>query len=190
LGYGDVWTWTAVCADTKLVPSWLVGQRDVEYGSVFLHDLARRLKHRGQLTTDGHRAYLDAIEGALVPRWIMRMLVKLYGQPRDGAARYSPPECMGTQTRDIQGAPDPARISTSDAERQNLTMRLAVRRFTRLSNAFSKKVENLQHAVSLHFMHSNFARIHKTRRVMPAMEAGISKHAGTLEEIVKLLEAC
>lgn len=118
------------------------------------------------------------------------MLVKLYGQPRDGTARYSPPECMGTQTRDIQGAPDPARISTSDAERQNLTMRLAVRRFTRLSNAFSKKVENLQHAVSLHFMYSNFARIHKTRRVTPAMEAGISKHVGTLEEIVKLLEAC
>ena len=186
-GYGDVWTWTAICADCKLVPSWLVGLRDAEYGSVFMHDLARRLKHRVQLTTDGHRAYLEAVESAFGAEIDYAMLVKIYGQPRDGAARYSPPECIGTQTHTIQGAPDPAHISTSYAERQNLSMRMAMRRFTRLTNGFSKKVENLQHANSLYFMYYNFARIHSTLRVTPAMEAGITQHVWTLDEIVDLL---
>jgi IS1 family transposase len=189
-GYGDVWTWTAICADTKLVPAWLVGLRDADYGSVFMQDLARRLRHRVQLTTDGHRAYLEAVERAFGAEIDYAMLVKLYGQPRDSAARYSPPECIGTQTHRVMGAPDPTFISTSYAERQNLTMRMAMRRFTRLTNAFSKKVENLQHAVSLHFMYYNFARIHKTLRVTPAMEAGISQHVWTLEEILGLIEEC
>jgi IS1 family transposase len=187
-GYGDVWTWTALCADCKLVPSWLVGLRDADYGSVFMQDLARRLKYRVQLTTDGHRAYLEAVESAFGAEIDYAMLVKIYGQPRDGAARYSPLECIGTQTHNIQGIPDPAHISTSYAERQNLTMRMAMRRFTRLTNAFSKKVENLQHATSLYFMYYNFARIHSTLRVTPAMEAGISRHVWTIREIVDLLE--
>jgi IS1 family transposase len=186
-GYGDVWTWTAICADTKLVPSWLVGLRDAEYGSVFMQDLARRLRHRVQLTTDGHRAYLEAVESAFGAGVDYAMLVKIYGQPRDGAARYSPAECIGTQTHRVMGTPDPAHISTSYAERQNLTMRMAMRRFTRLTNAFSKKVENLQHATSLYFMYYNFARIHSTLCVTPAMEAGISRHVWTIREIVDLL---
>jgi IS1 family transposase len=186
-GYGSVWTWTAICADCKLVPCWLLGLHDAEYGSVFMQDLARRLKHRVQLTTDGHRAYLEAIESAFGAEIDYAMLVKLYGQPQDAETRYSPAECIGTQTHRIQGNPDPAHISTSFAERQNLTMRMAMRRFTRLTNAFSKKVENLQHATSLYFMYYNFARIHSTLRVTPAMEAGISRHVWTLEEIVDLL---
>ena len=187
-GYGDVWTWTAICANCKLVPSWLVGLRDADYGSVFMHDLPRRLKHRVQLTTDGHRAYLEAVESAFGAEIDYAMLVKIYGQPRDGSPRYSPLECIGTQTHNIQGTPDPAHISTSYAERQNLTMRMAMRRFTRLTNAFRKKVENLQHATSLYFMYYNFARIHSTLRVTPAMEAGISRHIWTIREIVDLLE--
>jgi hypothetical protein len=140
-----------------------------------------------QLTTDGHRAYLEAIESTFGAEIDYAMLVKLYGQPRDGQARYSPPECIGTQTHRVMGEPDPLHISTSYAERQNLTMRMAMRRFTRLTNAFSKKVENLQHAVSLHFMYYNFCRLHKTLRVTPAMEAGITQHVWTIEEIVDLL---
>jgi hypothetical protein len=169
------------------VPSWLVGWRDADCASVFMHDLARRLKHRVQLTTNGHRAYLEVVEGAFGADIDYAMLIKLYGTPRDVEVRYSPAECIGTQTQRIQGNPDPAFISTSYAERQNLTMRMAMRRFTRLTNAFSKKVENLQHAMSLHFMYYNFARIHKTLRVTPAMEAGISRHVWTLEEILGLL---
>jgi len=189
-GFGDVWTWTAICADCKLVPSWLVGLRDADSASVFMHDLKRRLKHRVQLTIDGHRAYLEAVESSFGADIDYAMLIKLYGAPRDEEVRYSPVECIGTQTHRVQGNPDAAFISTSFAERQNLTMRMAMRRFTRLTNAFSKKVENLQHAVSLHFMHYNFARIHTTLRVTPAMEAGISRHVWTLEEIVGLLEEC
>jgi hypothetical protein len=177
----------AICADCKLVPCWLVGLRDAEYGSVFMQDLARRLKHRVQLMTDGHRASLEAIESAFGAEIDHAMLVKLYGQPQDAETRYSPAECIGRHTHCIQGNPDPAHISTSFAERQNLTMRMAMRRFTRLTNAFSKKVENLQHATRLYFMDYNFARIHSTLRVTPAMEAGISRHAWTLEEIVDLL---
>lgn len=187
-GYGDVWTWTGICADTKLVPTWLVGLRDAEYASVFMHDLARRLTHRVQLTTDGHRAYLSAVESAFGSEVDYAVLVKSYGQPRDGAARYSPPECIGTQTHQVMGNPDAAHVSTSYVERQNLSMRMAMRRFTRLTNGFSKKVENTQHAVSLYFMYYNFARIHSTLRVTPAREAGISRHIWTIREIVDLLE--
>jgi IS1 family transposase len=189
-GHGDVWTWTAIDAQTKLVPSWLVGLRDAEYASIFMQDLARRLRYRVQLTTDGHRAYLEAVEGAFGSEIDYAMLIKLYGTPPERETRYSPVECIGTQTQRIMGHPDEAHISTSYIERQNLTMRMAMRRFTRLTNAFSKKVENLQHAVSLHFMHYNFARTHATLRVTPAMEAGISQHVWTLHEIVGLLEEC
>jgi IS1 family transposase len=189
-GYGDVWTWTAIDAQTKLVPAWLVGLRDAEYASIFMQDLARRLRYRVQLTTDGHRAYLEAVEGAFGSEIDYAMLIKLYGTPPERETRYSPVECIGTQTQRIMGQPDEAHISTSYIERQNLTMRMAMRRFTRLTNAFSKKVENLQHAVSLHFMHYNFARIHTTLRVTPAIEAGISHHVWTLQEIVGLLEEC
>jgi IS1 family transposase len=187
-GYGSVWTWTAICADCKLVPCWLVGLRDADYGSVFMQDLARRLTHRVQLTTDGHRAYLEAIESAFGAEVDYAMLVKLYGQPQDAETRYSPAECIGTQTHRIQGNPDPAHVSTSFAERQNLSMRMAMRRMTRLTNGFSKKVENLGHATSLYFMYYNFARIHSTLRVTPAMEANITRHVWTIEEILGLLD--
>jgi IS1 family transposase len=189
-GYGDVWTWTALCADCKLVPCWLVGLRDAEYASAFMHDLARRLKHRVQLTTDGHRAYLEAVESAFGAEIDYAMLIKLYGTPPEAETRYSPVECIGVQTQRIQGNPESEHISTSYVERQNLTMRMSMRRFTRLTNGFSKKVENLQHANSLYFMYYNFARIHSTLRVTPAMEAGITRHVWTIKEIVDLLEEC
>ena len=189
-GYGSVWTWTAICADCKLVPCWLVGLRDAEYATVFMQDLARRLKHRVQLTTDGHRAYLEAVESAFGAEIDYAMLVKLYGQPQDAETRYSPAECIGTQKHRIQGNPEPAHISTSYAERQNLSMRMAMRRMTRLTNGFSKKGENLGHANSLYFMYYNFARIHSTLRVTPAMEAGISRHVWSIQEILGLLDEC
>lgn len=188
-GYGDVWTWTAICADTKLVPSWLVGDRGIETATIFLEDLASRLSHRVQLTTDGHRVYLGAVEGVFGIDIDYAMLVKLYGEiTPEGQRKYSPAECIGCKPEIIRGNPDPRHISTSYAERQNLTMRMSMRRFTRLTNAFSKKVENLAHAVSLHFMYYNFARIHRTLRVTPAMEAGISDHVWSLEEIAVLSE--
>jgi IS1 family transposase len=187
-GYGDVWTWTAICADCKLVPSWLVGWRDADYASAFIHDLARRLTHRVQLTTDGHRPYLEAVEFAFGVDIDYAMLIKLYDTPPEAETRYSPSECIGVQTHRIQGNPEYAHISTSYVERHNLTMRMSMRRFTRLTNGFSKKVENLQHANSLYFMYYNFARIHSTLRVTPAMEAKITRHVWTLEEIVELLE--
>jgi IS1 family transposase len=187
-GYGDVWTWTAICADCKLVPCWLVGLRDADYASVFMHDLKRRLNHRVQLTTDGHRAYLEAVESAFGAEIDYAMLIKLYGSPPESETRYSPSECIGVRSEHIQGNPEFDHISTSYAERHNLTMRMAMRRFTRLTNAFSKKVENLQHATSLYFMYYNFARIHSTLRVTPAMEAGITRHVWTIEEILSLLD--
>jgi hypothetical protein len=156
---------------------------------MFIQDLASRMASRIQLTSDGHHPYLEAVEGAFGADIDYAMLIKLYGQPRDDASRYSPPECIGTQTRSIQGTPDPAYISTSYAERQNLTMRMAMRRFTRLTNGFSKKAENHAHAVALHYMYYNFGRIHKTLRVTPAMEAGIADHVWTMEEIAALMDA-
>lgn len=189
-GCGDVWTWTAIDADTKLVPCWMVGKRDAETGAAFIDDLAGRLSNRIQLTTDGHRPYLTAVESSFGAGIDYAMLVKLYGNEggKNPDAKYSPAECTGARVAKVNGNPDPAHISTSYAERQNLTMRMSMRRFTRLTNAFSKKVENHMHAVSLHFMYYNFARIHQTLRVTPAMEAGISGHAWTVEEIAGLLD--
>jgi IS1 family transposase len=184
-GFGDVWTWTAIDADTKLVPLFMVGNRDGQSARIFIEDLKDRLASRVQLTTDGHRAYLDAVEGAFGADVDYAMLVKIYGATQE-ETRYSPAECIGSQRQAISGNPDPKHISTSYAERQNLTMRMGMRRFTRLTNAFSKKVENHAYQVALHFMYYNFARIHKTLRVTPAMEAGISDHVWTLEEISDL----
>ena len=188
-GYGDVWTWTALDADTKLVPSWLVGRRDAEDAYLFMQDLASRLARRVQLTTDGHRAYLNAVDDAFANQIDYAMLVKLYGPAPEGEKRYSPAQCVGTQQRVVAGRPDPKHISTSYVERQNLTMRMSMRRFTRLTNGFSKKLANLKHAVALHYMHYNFARIHKTLRVTPAMEAGIESHVWDIEEILSLLDS-
>jgi len=190
LGYGDVYTWTAMCADTKLVPSFLVGRRDAYYAHVFMLDLASRLKNRVQLTTDGHRAYLTAVEEAFAGDIDYAMLVKTYGSPEStkDQRRYSPAECTGADPVTITGTPDKNHISTSYVERQNLTMRMSMRRFTRLTNGFSKKIDNLFYAVSLHFMYYNFGRIHKTLRVTPAMEAEVTDHVWSLEEIVKLAD--
>jgi len=190
LGYGDVYTWTAICPDTKLVPSFMVGKRDAEYAKAFTQDLASRLANRVQLTTDGHHAYLDAVDGAFGGEIDFAMLVKHYSNPAElsqAQKRYSPSKFVRSEKRRISGDPDIKKVSTSHVERQNLTMRMSMRRFTRLTNAFSKKIENLEHAVALHFMYYNFGRIHKTLRVTPAMEAGISDHVWTLEEIAGLV---
>ena len=187
LGFGDVYTWTAMCADTKLVPSFLVGRRDSEYAHLFIKDLESRLKNRVQITTDGHKVYLDAIEAAFGGETDYAMLVKVYeSSPTEDQRKYSPVECTGAERKRILGDPDEMHISTSYVERQNLTMRISMRRFTRLTNGFSKKIENLECAVALHFMYYNFARVHKTLRVTPAMEAGIANHVWTLGEIVGL----
>lgn len=187
-GYGDVWTWTALCADTKLICTWKIGTRGATTAYALMHDLASRLSNRIQLTTDGHRAYADAVDSAFGSEIDYAMLVKLYGNDRESESRYSPAECIGCRRAALSGNPNPKHISTSYVERQNLTMRMQMRRFTRLTNAFSKKIENLGHAVALHFMYYNFCGIHQTLRVTPAMEAGISDHAWTIEEIVSLLE--
>lgn len=187
-GFGDVWTWTALCADTKLVPCWLVGERSAQYAAKFIDDLASRLAHRVQLTTDGHRPYLEAVWDAFGGNIDYAMLEKIYRNPPTGAqTRYSPGVCCGAKKKKITGNPERVQVSTSYVERQNLTMRMSMRRFTRLTNAFSKKVQNLEYAVAIHFMNYNFARIHKTLRVTPAMEAGIADHVWSLEEIVRLL---
>jgi len=187
-GYGDVWTWVAIDAETKLVPSFMVGTRGAETAKRFMQDLAARLANRVQLTTDGHRVYLNAVEEAFGSDIDYAMLVKLYGNDAEAETRYSPAECIGCQTVGITGKPDSKNVSTSFVERQNLTMRMMMRRFTRLTNAFSKKVENHFWAIALHYMHYNFCRIHQTLRVTPAMEAGIAGHVWTLEELVGLLE--
>jgi len=187
-GYGDIWTWVAIDADTKLVPSWLVGNRDAETAKIFMEDLASRFSHRVQLTTDGLKTYLEAVEGAFGADIDYVMLIKLYGEIIEGQKRYSPPECIGIKTRVISGNPERKHISTSYVERQNLTMRMSMRRFTRLTNGFSKKVENHAYHVALHYMHYNFCRIHKTLRVTPAMEAGVTDHVWSLEEITALAD--
>ena len=189
LGFGDVWTWTAIDADTKLIVSYLVGGRTTQYARKFVEDLASRLANRVQLTTDGHRAYLTAVENAFGGEVDYAMLDKIYNAPpTSGTTRYSPAECCGTRKLKVKGSPDMAKVSTSFVERQNLTMRMSMRRMTRLTNGFSKKIENQAHAVALHFMHYNFARIHQTLRVTPAMEAGIADHVWSLEEIAGLLD--
>jgi IS1 family transposase len=190
VGYGDVWTWTALDAETKLVPSWAVGRRDGFTARAFISDLADRLATRVQLTTDGHKVYLEAVEGAFGNAIDYAMLVKMYegdsGKSATPERRYSPAVCTGAREQAITGNPDPDHISTSFVERQNLTMRMSMRRFTRLTNAFSKKVDNHKAAVALHFMHYNFARIHKTLRVTPAMEAGVADHVWSHAEIAGL----
>ncbi len=190
-GYGDVWTWTAICADTKLVPSWLVGERTLRDCWTFVEDLKGRVNGPIQLTTDAHQTYVGVVGlvfGVGEVDWAQ--LIKEYRTEHLGERRYSPPVCTGTRTRVRYGDPDPAKISTSYVERQNLTMRMSMRRFTRLTNAFSKKVENHAAAVAIHFMHYNFARPHKTLANpyprTPAMAAGVSDHVWTIEEIVRL----
>ncbi len=188
-GFGDVWTWMALCADCKLVPSWLVAKRDAGSAFHFINDLAGRLAHRVQLTTDGFRVYLEAVEGAFGSEIDYAMLVKMYGaDPAADQTRYSPAKCIGAVQQRITGNPDPAHVSTSYVERANLTMRMSMRRFTRLTNAFSKKVGNQAAAVNLYAMHYNFGRIHQTLRVTPAMEAGISDHVWSIDDIVALLD--
>ena len=187
-GIGDVWTFTAICPDTKIVPTWLVGSRDSGCAYEFMTDLSERLANRVQLTTDGHKMYLEAVEGAFGADIDYSMLHKLYGADPEPDKRYSPAKCIGVTHQPIMGDPDPDHVSTSIVERQTLNMRMSIPRFTRLTNAFSKKVENLAHPVSLHFMYYNFARIHRSLRVTPAMEAGVSDHAWSVEEIAALLD--
>ena len=186
---GDVWTWTAMDADSKLMVSWLVGHRDAGYAMAFMQDVAMRLVNRRvQITTDGHVGYLKAVEGAFGMDADYAQLVKVYGEPVETQKRYSPAAYTGSRRITVSGNPDPRHISTSFVERQNLTMRMSMRRFTRLTNAFSKKVENLEAAVALHFMWYNFGRVHQTLRVTPAMEAGVTDHVWTLAEVVDLLK--
>jgi IS1 family transposase len=189
-GYGDVWTWTALDADTKLVPTWLVGERTVQDGWTFLNDLKKRLRDPHiQLTTDGFPGYSAAVGLSFGRDLDYAQLLKVFRSDPKDERRYSPPVCTGTEIRVLKGEPDPARISTSYVERQNLTMRMGMRRFTRLTNAFSKKVENLTHAVALHYMHYNFARPHSTLKGRtPAMAAGVADHKWSLEEIAGLLD--
>lgn len=188
-GMGDVWTWTAIDADTKLVPCWMVGQRGLETATEFIGDLASRLSHRVQLTTDGHRPYLEAVETAFGGDIDFAQLIKIYGASGEAQTRYSPGQCLGIECKAVTGTPDPKHISTSFVERQNLTMRMSMRRFTRLTNAFSKKLENHMAAIALHFMYYNFARIHQTTRVTPAMAAGVASRLWDVEDIVNLLNS-
>lgn len=184
---GSVWTWTAIDADSKLVISYLIGQRDAGYAWEFMRDVADRLANRVQLTTDGHKPYLSAVDAAFQGDIDYAILIKEYGEVDGGAGRYSPAQCCGTIRTPVCGYPAAEHVSTSYVERQNLTMRMAMRRFTRLTNAFSKKLENLEHAVSLHFMFYNFCRVHSTLRVTPAMEAGLSDHAWSIDELLALV---
>ncbi len=187
-GAGDVWTWTAIDADTKLIVSYMLGDRGLGTAIAFMQDVAERIVNRMQLTTDGHHVYLEAVESAFGADIDYAMLQKVYGAPggKDAELRYSPATCIGCKTSVVTGAPDPKHISTSFVERQNLSMRMGMRRFTRLTNGFSKKLENHGHMVALYFMHYNFCRVHKTLRVTPAMEAGLTDHVWDLEELLRL----
>lgn len=185
---GDAWTFVAIEAQTKLVLSWLVARRDIGSATEFLYDVADRISSRIQLTTDGHKMYLSAVEDAFCGDIDYAMLVKVYGAAADGQTRYSPANCLGAVPTHVSGDPDPKHVSTSYVERQNLTMRMNMRRFTRLTNAFSKKIENHMHSVALFYMHYNFARVHQTLRVTPAMEAGIAQHIWSIQDIVELAE--
>jgi IS1 family transposase len=187
-GFGDVWTWTAIDADTKLIVSWYLGRRDGDAAFRFMTDLASRLSNRVQLTTDGHHAYLNAVDEAFDRQIDYAMLVKQYGTAPESEKRYSPPVCYGAERQEVRGRPDPEHISTSYVERQNLSMRMGMRRFTRLTNAFSKKLENHMHALSIYFMHYNFVRIHQTLRCTPAMQAGVTEKLWELEDIVRMVD--
>jgi IS1 family transposase len=187
-GAGDIWTWTAIDSESKLIVSWMVGSRDGETAHVFLEDLKSRLTTRVQLTTDGHRAYLEAVESAFGAEVDYAMLIKLYGSPPEAETRYSPSECIGVQTQRIQGNPSWEHISTSYVERHNLTTRMSLRRFTRLTNAFSKKLENHCHALALYFVWYNFARLHKSIRMTPAMSAGLTPTLWDMEDVLRLID--
>lgn len=185
-GRGDVWTWTAIDADTKLCVSYLVGGRDAGWAHDFMEDCASRIWGRVQITTDGHRAYLEAVEGAFGMDVDFAVLQKIYGASPENQTRYSPAKCIGCEMKTVMGNPDPKHVSTSFVERQNLTMRMGIGRFTRLTNGFSKKLENHAHMVALHFLYYNFGRVHKTLRVTPAMEARLSDHVCSFHEIAAL----
>ena len=186
-GWGDVWTWTGLDADTKLCVSYLVGGRDGGWAKEFMQDCARRIKGRVQITTDGHKAYLEAVEDAFGADIDYAQLQKIYGAPSDAEMRrYSPAKCIGADQKIVSGDPDPKYVSTSYVERHNLTMRMGMRRFTRLTNGFSKKIENHAAMVAIHAVYYNFARIHKTLRITPAMATGLSDHVWSLEEIVTI----
>jgi len=188
-GAGDVWTWTAICADTKLIISYTLGDRGAGTATAFMQDVAARIANRVQLTTDGHHVYVDAVEDAFGADIDYAMLQKIYGAPSDAEMRrYSPATCIGCKTAVVTGNPDPDHISTSFVERSNLSMRMGMRRFTRLTNGFSKTLENHGHMVALYFMHYNFCRVHKTLRVTPAMEAGLTDHVWEMDELIALLE--
>lgn len=188
-GYaGDVWTFVAIEAQTKLVVSWMVGQRDAGFAIEFLGDVKKRLANRVQLTTDGHKMYLAAVADNFDWNEIdFAQLVKIYGADPEGQRQYSPAVCTGCEKHDVTGSPDPKHISTSYVERQNLTMRMSMRRFTRLTNGFSKKLENHVHSLALHYMHYNFCRIHQTLRVTPAMQAGLAERVWSIQDLLALL---
>lgn len=187
-GAGDIWTWTALDADTKLIASYYVGNRDGEAARYFVDDLASRLAGRAQITSDGLKLYVEAVEEAFGAEVDFAQLVKVYGDAPEGQKRYSPAECVGCRKAHVTGSPDPAHISTSYAERQNLNIRMGNRRMTRLTNAFSKKAESHAHAMSVYFMHYNFVRIHQTTRVTPAMAAGVTDRLWELADLVAVLE--
>jgi IS1 family transposase len=186
-GWGDAWTWIGIDADTKLVVSYLVGGRGAGWAKDFMEDCAKRIRNRVQITTDGHKGYLEAVENAFGADIDYAMLQKIYGAPSENDTRYSPATCIGCDMMVVSGNPDPKHVSTSYVERQNLTLRMQSRRFTRLTNAFSKKIENHRHSVALHYMHYNFCRVHQTLRCTPAMEAGLTDHVWSLVELVALL---
>jgi IS1 family transposase len=188
-GWGDCWTWTALDADTKLIPCWYVGTRDSRAAYHFMHDLAARLAHRVQLTTDGLKVYLDAVEIAFGDEIDYAQLVKIYGEGPKTEARYSPAQCMGARKAVVSGKPDFGHVSTSHVERHNLTIRMGNRRFTRLTNAFSKKVENHEHMLALFFCFYNFCRIHQSLRCTPAMAAGVSTRVWEISDIVALIDS-
>lgn len=187
--YGDVWVWKAIDKESKFMISWYVGSRDAECAARFIYDLSKRLGSRVQLTTDGHKVYERAVEDAFGWQIDYAMLVKQYGEPRDTQARYSPCECIGAVKVPISGRPDKKEICTSHIERENLSMRMGMRRFTRLTNAFSKKLANHRAAIAIHLMHYNFCRVHTTLCVTPAMEVGLAKSVWELSDMVALLEA-
>lgn len=189
-GAGDVWTWTAIDADSKLVMSWLVGGRDGEYALSFMDDLKSRLANRVQLTSDGHKSYLEAVEEAFGADVDYAQLVKMYGKgPETAKGRYSPAECTGIKKIKVEGNPDIHKVSTSYVERQNLTMRMHMRRFTRLTNGFSKKVANHEASIALHFMYYNFVKIHSTLKCTPAMAAGVTEKLWEMKDVVAMIEA-
>lgn len=186
---GDTWTWTALDNDSKLIVSYLVGSRDSEYAFAFIDDLRERIDNRFQLSSDGLGFYVQAVEEAFGDDIDYGQIMKLYGNPSITPGRYSPPQCIGARKRRVRGRPDRDQISTSHVERQNLTMRMHMRRFTRLTNAFSKKVENHAYAVALHMMYYNFVRIHQKLRVTPAMAASVTDRLWEIGDIVALIEA-